>query len=79
MSKNSTTKTPMDEYPEVTQADLDRAVLRKNFEPVTKKERVTLMLDSDIIQYFKEKSGERNYQNFINAYLRKALAVNLAE
>ena len=69
----------MDEYPEVTQADLDRAVLRKNFEPVTKKERVTLMLDSDIIQYFKEKSGERNYQNFINAYLRKALAVNLAE
>lgn len=69
----------MDEYPEVTQADLDRAVLRKNFKPVTKKERVTLMLDSDIIRYFKEKSGERNYQIFINAYLRKALTANLAE
>ena len=40
MSKNSTTKISMDEYPEVTQADLDCSVLRKNFEPVTKKDYI---------------------------------------
>ena len=78
MNKTSTIKTSMDdEYPEITQADMDRAVLRKNFVPMEKKERVTLMLDAEIIEYFKNKSGEENYRAFINAFLKKAMKTNL--
>jgi len=36
MSKNSISKTSMDEYPEVTQADFDRAVFRQGLKPVEK-------------------------------------------
>ncbi len=74
MNKNSTLETSMDEYPEVTQADIDRAVFRHELKPVEKKQRITIMLDVGIIDYFKAKAGQRGYQTLINETLRKAIA-----
>ena len=60
-----------DEYPEVTQADFDRAVFRRGFEPAGKKQRITILLDSGVIAYFKEQAGQRGYQTLINEFLKK--------
>ena len=49
MNKDSISKTSMDdEYPELTQADFDRAVLRQGLKPVEKKQRITIMLDAGV-------------------------------
>ena len=76
MSKNSTLEISMDEYPEVTQDDLDRAVFRQGLKPTEKKQRITIMLDADVISYFKAKAGKRGYQTLINDSLRKAIATD---
>lgn len=78
MSSNSTTTTDEDDYPEVTQADLDRAVFRQALKPVEKKQRITIMLDKHVIQYFKQKAGERGYQTLINDVLNDLVANDLA-
>jgi uncharacterized protein (DUF4415 family) len=64
----------MDEYPEVTQEDFDRAIFRQGLKPVEKKQRITIMLDAGIVSYFKAKAGKRGYQTLINDTLRKAIA-----
>jgi len=64
----------MDEYPEVTQADFDRAVLRQGLKPVEKKQRITIMLDAEVISYFKSKAGKKGYQTLINESLKKIIA-----
>ena len=63
-----------DEYPEISQTDLDRAIHRRNFVEVSKKQNVNLELDSDIIAWFKKKSGESGYQSLINATLRDVIS-----
>ena len=63
----------MDEYPEVTQADFDRAVFRSGLKPAEKKQRISIMLDADVIRYFKAKAGKRGYQTLINETLRTAV------
>ena len=65
-----------DEYPEIDQTDLDRAIHRRNFVEVSRKQNVNLVLDSDVIAWFKEKSGESGYQSLINATLRDVIARN---
>lgn len=62
-----------DEYPKVTQADLDRATFRVDLEPAPRKRRVTIMLDTVLIEYFKAKAGNRGYQTLINESLRQAV------
>lgn len=79
MSKNSTSKISMDEYPEISQVDFDRSVLRQNMNPVEKKQRITIMLDSGIIGYFKEKAGKRGYQTLINETLKKVISSEIPE
>lgn len=74
MSKDSISKTSMDEYPEITQADFDRAVFRKNLKPVENKQRITIMLDAGVINYFKAKAGKRGYQTLINESLKRIIA-----
>lgn len=74
MNKNSIFQTSMDEYPEVTQADFDRAVFRQGFKPVEKKQRITIMLDAGVIGYFKSKAGKKGYQTLINESLKKVIA-----
>jgi uncharacterized protein (DUF4415 family) len=63
-----------DDYPRVTQADLDRATFRVNRQPTPHKQRVTIMLDTGLIEYFKARAGERGYQTMINDALREAVA-----
>lgn len=60
-----------DEYPEITQEDINRAVLRVNMKPVEKKQRITILLDSTVVNYFKIKAGSRGYQTLINEVLKK--------
>lgn len=62
-----------DEYPPVTQGDLDRATFRVGRRPAPRKQRVTIMLDTGLIEYFKAQAGERGYQTLINDTLRRAV------
>ncbi|NUM56783.1 MAG: BrnA antitoxin family protein [Candidatus Hydrogenedentes bacterium] len=60
-----------DEYPELTQADMDRAKFRIGFKPATRKQRITILLDTGVIEYFKAKAGASGYQSLINDALRQ--------
>ena len=60
------------EYPKVTQADLDRATFRVGTKPTPRKQRITISLDTILIEYFKAKAGDRGYQTLINETLRQA-------
>jgi uncharacterized protein (DUF4415 family) len=62
-----------DEYLRVTQADLDRATFRVGLKPAPRKRRVTILLDTLLIDYFKAKAGERGYQTLINETLRQSI------
>lgn len=75
MSKSYTSPTSdeQDDYPKVTQADLDRAKFRVGLKPAPRKQRVTIMLDTGIVEYFKAQAGERGYQTLINETLRQAV------
>ena len=63
-----------DEYPEVTQADLDHAVFRVDLKPSPRKQSITIDLDENLISYFKLKAGEDGYQSLINEVLRQAIS-----
>ena len=69
---SSPTSDERDEYPKVTQADMDRATFRVDLKPASRKQRVTILLDTGLIEYFKAKAGERGYQTLINDTLRQA-------
>jgi uncharacterized protein (DUF4415 family) len=76
MNKNSISQTSddYDDYPEISQSDLNRAVKRRNF---VAKQNVNLALDADIVAWFKKKSGDMNYELLINATLKNAINHNL--
>ena len=69
---SSPTSDDRDDYPKVTQADLDRATFRVGRKPAPRKQRITISLDTHLIEYFKSKAGERGYQTLINETLRQA-------
>lgn len=69
---SSPTSDDRDEYPKVTQADLDRATFRVGLKPAPRKQRITISLDTGLIEYFKAKAGKRGYQTLINETLRQA-------
>ncbi|MCI5146393.1 MAG: toxin-antitoxin system antitoxin subunit [Candidatus Electrothrix sp. AR3] len=69
----------MDEYPEVTQADFDRAVLRRNFEFDEQTQLITITLDTRVVSYFKTKGGKQGYQNLINEALKKIVNLDIAK
>jgi uncharacterized protein (DUF4415 family) len=66
-----------DEYPEITSTVLEGAVHRRNFVEVPKKQSINLILDADIIDWFKKKSGENEFQTLINETLRDVMTHNL--
>jgi uncharacterized protein (DUF4415 family) len=72
-SYTSPTSDERDEYPKVTQADLDRATFRVGLKSAPRKRRVTILLDTGLVEYFKAKAGERGYQTLINDTLRHAM------
>lgn len=61
-----------DEYSKVTQTDLDRAISRVGLKPAPRKQRITISLDTSVVEYFKAKAGKRGYQTLINETLRQA-------
>ncbi len=62
-----------DEYPEVTQNDINRAVFRIGLKQASSaKQQITILLDTVLIEYFKAKAGE-DYQRLINDTLRRAI------
>lgn len=64
----------LDEYPEITQADINRSVFRVGLKPIkSTKQRVTIELDTALVAYFKSIGGESEYENLINDTLRRAL------
>jgi uncharacterized protein (DUF4415 family) len=63
----------LDDYPKITQADLDRATFRVGLKPAPRKRRVTMLLDTSLVEYFKAQAGERGYQTLINETLRQAM------
>lgn len=69
---SSETYNDSDDYPEVTQGDLDRSKFRIGLKTMPKKQTVTISLDVSLIEYFKSKAGESGYQNLINEILRQA-------
>jgi uncharacterized protein (DUF4415 family) len=68
-----------DDYPNVTQADLERAKFRVGLKAAPRKQRVTILLDTLLIDYFKAKAGDRGYQTLINDTLRQAVAGDTLE
>ncbi len=75
------------EIPELTAADFDRpdAVWRIGgkavsqteglaaFRAATRKQKVNLTLDPDVVEWFKRQAGAHSYQTLINATLREAM------
>lgn len=82
---NKPTSNNFDEYPEFTQADIDRAVFKVQGKTVdksawqqavkntTKKKRISIALDPDVLQFFQEQAGEKGYQTLINQTLRESM------
>ena len=63
-----------DEYPEITQDDLDRAVFRVGLKPISShKQQITILLDTILVEFFKAKAGATDYQRLINDTLRRAM------
>ena len=87
MKPTSTTKTSAisDDAPTLTQAHFDRAKFRVSGKAATRaqwqdavrarvgKQRISIMLDTPIIEHFKATAGERGYQTLINDTLRRAV------
>jgi len=72
-SSSSEISDERDDYPEITQADLDHATFRVGFKPAPRQQRVTILLDTGLVEYFKAQAGEGGYQTLINETLRQAV------
>ena len=61
----------LSDIPEITDDQMRRARLRVNGRPVPKgKVRINILLDANIIEYFKMKAGGQGYQSLINEALK---------
>lgn len=58
----------LSETPEVTPEMFARGILRRNFQPIPRKKQLTLRIDSDVVEWYKQQG--RGYQTKINALLR---------
>lgn len=58
----------LSDIPEVSPEMLARAVVRKGLKPVTRKDQLTLRIDSDVLEWFRRQG--QGYQTKINALLR---------
>jgi uncharacterized protein (DUF4415 family) len=60
----------LSDIPEASEEQMAQAVFRVGGVPVDRgKQQVSMMLDTFIIEYFKRKAGEQDYQTLINAAL----------
>ena len=58
----------LSDIPEITPEQFARAIVRKGLRPVERKAQVTLLIDSDVIEWFRSRG--RGYQTRINSILR---------
>jgi len=56
------------DLPEPTPEQFARAIARKGLKPLPLKQQVTLRIDADVLQWFKDQ--RKGYQSRINALLR---------
>ncbi len=64
----------LSDIPEVTEAQMARAEFRLGGKPLPKgKVRVTILLDANIVAYFKTQAGRRGYQTLINEALQDSI------
>jgi uncharacterized protein (DUF4415 family) len=62
------------DVPEITQEMARNGVLRVDGKPVARgKTRLTMYLDTALVEYFKAKAGSRGYQTLINEALKQAI------
>ena len=88
MKRTSTTKmsaTSNDDAPKLTQAHFERARFRVGGRDVNRaewqsavrarvgKQRISIMLDTPVVEHYKAVAGERGYQTLINDTLRRAV------
>jgi len=85
-STTNTSATPDDDAPELRPEDFARARHRVGMQDVSReqwatavreklgKQRVSIMLDTAVIAFFKARAGERGYQTLINQALRDVVA-----
>lgn len=60
----------LSEIPEVTKEQMDRAVLRVGGSPATRgMQRVTMVLNAFVVEFFQAQAGERDYQALMNEAL----------
>lgn len=58
----------LSDIPEVSPEAFARGLVRKGLEPVARKAQVTLRIDADVIEWFRDRG--RGYQTRINAVLK---------
>ena len=63
------------DIPEVPPEMFARGIIRRGLKPVTRKRQLTLRMDSDVIEWFKEQG--RGYQTKINSLLRAYMEEHL--
>lgn len=64
----------LSEIPEITEEQMAHAQLRIGGRPLSReKVRINIMLDAQIIAYFKAKAGGRGYQTLINDALNEMI------
>jgi uncharacterized protein (DUF4415 family) len=54
--------------PEIPPEKFARALVRKGLQPVVRKAQITLRIDADVLEWFRERGA--GYQSRINAVLR---------
>jgi uncharacterized protein (DUF4415 family) len=54
--------------PEISPEKFARALVRKGLQPVVRKAQITLRIDADVLEWFRERGA--GYQGRINAVLR---------
>ena len=58
----------LSEIPEITPEMFARGIVRRGLKPIPPKQQLTLRMDSDVIEWFKNQG--RGYQTKINSLLR---------
>ncbi len=67
----------LSDSPEVTPEMFARAVVRRGLKPAPKKVQLTLRVDNDVVDWFREQG--RGYQTQINALLRAYMEAKQTE
>ncbi len=62
------------EVPEITEEQMKGATLRVGGKPISKgKVRINILLDAEVVAYFKSQAGGRGYQTLINEALKASI------